>query len=104
MKFIKESHQETTVLAYLDDVYIIGPVDFVLSALTDFKYSLSSIGLNICDKNVSKFAQQDLVTSLPRFQLLQKVLVFLEHRLGPQSLFRPSVFMLLREVMDSVKN
>ena len=65
---IQESHQETTVLAYLDDVYITGPVDCVLSALTDFKSSLSSIGLKICDKKCELFCPAglgDISTSVP---------------------------------------
>ena len=40
-------HPSIRVLAYLDDMFLIGPLDYVLLGLNDVKSSLQEIGLTI---------------------------------------------------------
>lgn len=46
---LQESHLECTILAYLDDVIILGYPDNVLATFEDLKSSLNPIGLSVCD-------------------------------------------------------
>ena len=43
-------HDEVTILAYLDDVYVVGPTENLKSVPEDLKSSLLKVGLEICDR------------------------------------------------------
>ena len=47
---IQNNHPGITLLAYLDDVYVLGPPKDALAVLLDLKASLSEIGLEIKDE------------------------------------------------------
>ena len=43
-------HSATTVLAYLDDIFVVGPSAQAENLLVELKSDLNSINLNICDR------------------------------------------------------
>ena len=46
----QEMHSATTVLAYLDDIFVVGPSAQAENLLVELKSDLNSINLNICDR------------------------------------------------------
>ena len=52
---LQESHPKTRVLAYLDDVFLLGPIQYVSSAFDKLKCSLPQIGLSIATKKCELF-------------------------------------------------
>ena len=52
---LQESHPSTRVLAYLDDMFFIGPLDDVITCLDDVESSLKKIGLNIAIEKCELF-------------------------------------------------
>ena len=42
--------RSVVILAYLDDIYVVGPANALEQVLCDFKVVLSRIGLIICDR------------------------------------------------------
>ena len=49
-------NRDVVVLAYLDDIFILGPSDDTLSAFNDLKSSLTPIGLTVCDRKCEIYA------------------------------------------------
>ena len=47
----QEMHSATTVLAYLYDIFVVGPSAQAENLLVELKSDLNSINLNICDRN-----------------------------------------------------
>ena len=47
LKATQEKYEDVTILAYLDDIFVVGEVYCVLCALTDLKSSLVNIGLHL---------------------------------------------------------
>ena len=47
---VSTRYDEVTILAYLDDVYVVGPTENLKSVLEDLKSSLLKVGLEICDR------------------------------------------------------
>ena len=54
---IQKSHSQVRVLAYLDDVFLLGGVKSVLAAFHDLKGTFSAINLVIADKKCEIFSQ-----------------------------------------------
>ena len=54
---IQKSHSQVRVLAYLDDVFLLGGAKSVLAAFYDLKETFSTINLFIADKKCKIFSQ-----------------------------------------------
>ena len=68
LKATQEKYEDVTILAYLDDIFVVGEVDRVLCALTDLKSSLVNIGLRICERKCelySTFIDNESSISIP---------------------------------------
>ena len=50
LQSMQEKYESLTFLAYLDDIFVIGPSEEAVNALSDLKSSLADINLEICDK------------------------------------------------------
>ena len=50
IKSIQEKHRDLTVLAYLDDIFVVGRAEQAVFLLSDLKSSLQQLGLQICDR------------------------------------------------------
>ena len=46
---VQSNHPSVTVLAYLDDVFLIGSLEEALASLDDLKSSFSSVGLRVAE-------------------------------------------------------
>ena len=55
---VQRANPNVTCLAYLDDVFILGPVDAVVAASADLRSSFSPIGLVIQDKKCELFISE----------------------------------------------
>ena len=90
---LQESYSSTRVMAYLDDMFFIGPLDDVLSCLNDVESSLKKIGLNIANKNVSCFVMTlQHLTLIGTFKLYLLVFVSWGSQLGNRSMSQSLVW------------
>ena len=61
IKSIQEKHRDLTVLAYLDDIFVVGRAEQAMFLLSDLKSSLQQLGLQICERKCELYGD-----SLPR--------------------------------------
>jgi hypothetical protein len=47
---VSSTRRDVVILAYLDDIYMVGPAEALKQVLVDVKALLSEIGLIICDR------------------------------------------------------
>ena len=67
---VQKLHSATQLLAYLDDVFVIGPQADVLLALNALKESISAIGLHISIEKCELFC--DTLISLAKWNMSQR--------------------------------
>ncbi|XP_062499650.1 uncharacterized protein LOC134176971 [Corticium candelabrum] len=58
-------HEGVTMLAYLDDIYVVGPVNSLRNILDDLKSSLSTLHLEILDRKCELFCPSGNVCNFP---------------------------------------
>ena len=61
IKSIQEKHRDLIVLAYLDDIFVVGHAEQAMFLLSDLRSSLQQLGLQICDRKCELYGD-----SLPR--------------------------------------
>ena len=62
---VVERHNSVTILAYLDDIYAVGPTQSLQDVLDDLKTSLSSVDLEICDKKCELYCPSGHTCDFP---------------------------------------
>ena len=65
---VQDRHQDTTMLAYLDDVYVVGLPESSISVFDDVKGSLKDVGLTIRDEKCKLYypdAPEHFATTVP---------------------------------------
>ena len=84
---LQESHPSTRVMAYLDDMFFIGPLDDVLSCLNDVESSLKKTGLNIANEKCELFCNGITTPHLDRdIQVISTGIRILGSQLGNSSM------------------
>ena len=75
------NHPSVTVLAYLDDVFLIGSLEEALASLDDLKSSFSSVGLKVAEGKCEVFCpsnesaqEASKVTCIPTASMGTKIL------------------------------
>ena len=56
---------DVVILAYLDDIYVVGPANALEQVLCDFKVLLSRIGLIICDRKCELYCPLENQAEFP---------------------------------------
>ena len=56
---------DVVILAYLDDIYVVGPANALDQVLCDFKVLLSRIGLIVCDRKCELYCPQENQAEFP---------------------------------------
>ena len=67
---VSTRHDEVTILAYWDDVYVVGPTENLKSVLEDLKSSLLKVGLEICDRKCELYCPSGECCNFPTSVLL----------------------------------
>ena len=65
---LQENHPNVTILAYLDDIYVIGPITCCLTTFEDIKKSLLQINLSVCSHKCELFCptgSSDITSDIP---------------------------------------
>ena len=60
----QETYAATTVLAYLDDIFIVGPGDQAENLLAELMSDLDSINMNICNRKCEFYLPSNISESI----------------------------------------
>ena len=98
---VVERHNSVTILAYLDDIYAVGPTQSLQDVLDDLKTSLSSVDLKICDKKCELYCPCGHTCDFPT-SVSHDGMIIWEHQSEKRILFMPIVLTLPRLEIDCV--
>ena len=87
---VAERHNNVTILAYLDDIYAVGPNQSLQNVLDDLKSSLSLVGLEICDRKCELYCPSGNICDIP-IPVTHDGMIILGTPVGNRDLFVLSV-------------
>ena len=82
---LQKANPNVTCLAYLDDVFVLGPIDAVVSASNDLRSSFPPIGLEIQDKKCELLSPTASVSSDVTFPVSNEDIIVLGTPVGNSS-------------------
>ena len=99
---LQQNHPTIQVLAYLDDIFLVGPLEGVLSGLDDMKSDLQQIGLTVAIEKCEMFCNGQITSSelVQSFRVVTSGIHILGSPIGHSDYIKKSSLEIARSGQD----
>ena len=95
LHLLQQQHPNVTILAYLDDIYVVGPSNCCMSVLSDIKASFEKINLAICNRKCELYCPSGSFDSQVEIPVVIDGTEILETPIGSSSYVESNVLKFL---------